>query len=349
MARATAQGSGSASDLPRGGVAPAAAAAAAAPPAAPARRSLARWRDRVFLLLGLALLGYVLSRYPLGDIGRACLRLGPWVAVTPLIALVWFCCNTTALYLLLDRQVSWWRLLRIRLIGDGYNTLLPLAGLGGEPLKARHLAAFVPVEQAVTALIRDRIVENAVGMLFTSLWLALALGRVVMDARVRAALLVYAGLAAAVGVAIVLVVLTSLPGRVGNRVARWLGASDPRTVRLAPAQLARVLCCYLAARITGTLEVAALFALLGLPVEPLTVLFCYSLHHAAGTVSFAIPGSLGVLEGTSVYLFSVLGYPGPAAVAFALARRARLLVVGLFGVLLHLVLTGTAHRPRRTA
>ncbi|HEY3354026.1 MAG TPA: lysylphosphatidylglycerol synthase domain-containing protein [Polyangia bacterium] len=316
--------------------APAPEPAPAAPCVEAPRLPVPRWTERLFLLVGLGLLGYVVSRYPAADIGRACLRLGPLVALTPLLALAWFGFNTTALYLLLDRRVPWRHLLRVRLIGDGYNALLPLAGFGGEPFKVKHLSPFVPVDEVLTALIRDRVLENAVGMLFTSVWLAVAVGTIVMAASFRAALVTYAALASAVGIAIVLLVLTRLPARVGGRLARWLGAGTQEAVALPPSRLTRVLCCYLAARVTGTLEPAVLLWLLGLGVDPVTTLFCYSLHHAAGTVSFAIPAGLGVFEGTSVYLFSVLGFPGASGVAFALARRGRMLLMGLLGVALHL-------------
>jgi uncharacterized membrane protein YbhN (UPF0104 family) len=86
----------------------------------------------------------------------------------------------------------------------------------------------------------------------------------------------------------------------------------------------------------GTLELTLLFHLLGLGFDPLTILFSYSLLNAAGYIGFAIPQGLGVFEGTTVFLFGLLGFPGALAVAVALARRARMLIVGLFGVLLHL-------------
>lgn len=44
-----------------------------------------------------------------------------------------------------------------------------------------------------------------------------------------------------------------------------------------------------------------------------------------------------MFEGAAVVLFGVLGFPGAAALAFAMARRGRMLVVGLAGVAVHLV------------
>jgi uncharacterized membrane protein YbhN (UPF0104 family) len=55
-----------------------------------------------------------------------------------------------------------------------------------------------------------------------------------------------------------------------------------------------------------------------------------------GYVSFMIPQGLGVFEGTSVFVLGIIGASGPLAIAFSLAGRCRMLVVGLFGVSLHL-------------
>src|SRR5215471_11332619 len=168
------------------------------------KRRMPRWIDKVFLLVGLALLVYVVSRYPMAELGRALGRLGPWAMTTPLIALGWIFCNTSALHLLLDRQISWLRLLKIRLIGDGYNALLPLAGMGGEPYRIKHISEFVPVDRTLTALIRDRVIENAVGLLFTAAGLLAALSRFVFAASFRAALVTYIAGATVGGVTLVL-------------------------------------------------------------------------------------------------------------------------------------------------
>ena len=306
------------------------------------KRMMPRWIDKVFLLVGLALLVYVVSRYPMAELGRALGRLGPWAMTTPLIALGWIFCNTSALHLLLDRQISWLRLLKIRLIGDGYNALLPLAGMGGEPYRIKHISEFVPVDQTLTALIRDRVIENAVGLLFTGTWIAVAIGRWTFAASMRAGMVAYVAFAAAVGTISVLLMVTSLPGRASAWLAHMFGASSQAAVKLPPSRFAAVLAWYIGARLAGVCEITLLLWLLGLGFDPVTNLFCYSLLQAAGFIGFAIPAGIGVFEGTAVYLFEVLKFPGPLGVAFAFARRGRMLVVGLFGVVLHL-----ASLPRR--
>jgi SAM-dependent methyltransferase len=57
--------------------------------------------------------------------------------------------------------------------------------------------------------------------------------------------------------------------------------------------------------------------------------------NAAGALSFFLPAGLGVFEGTSAYLFGVLGLGGPQGVVFGLVRRARMILISAAGVVLH--------------
>ncbi len=303
-----------------------------------------RWLDTAFYLLGLALLVWVVSRYPLADLTRACLKLGPWVMLTPVVALTWISCNTSALYLLLDKQVPWLPLLKIRLIGDGYNALLPLAGLGGEPFKVRHLARYVSTDRLVTALIRDRVTENAVGFLYTAFGLAVGFRRFSFSPAMRVALIGYIAFATLAGIASALLVVTTLPGKLAGWISKFLGVTPGEAVTVPLPEFLKLLFWYVAARITGCLELTVLLLLLGLGFDPITILFGYSLFNAAGFIAFMIPQGLGVYEGTAVWLFEILGFPGPLGVAVALARRGRMLVVGLIGVLLHVISNALAGR-----
>jgi hypothetical protein len=296
-----------------------------------------RGTDKVLLVVGLVLFGYVVSRYPLGDIESAVAGMWPGVALTPLIALSWFSCSTSALYLLLDRRVPWLRLLWIRLVGDSYNSLLPLAGFGGEPFKIRQLTRSVESAVVMATLIRDRIVDNAMGFVFGATELAIGLSGYSVDARLHAALIGYIAVCGVLGVLGIALVRTRLPGRLGGWLARLLGDAAPDQITPLPlARLVQVLACCLAARVLGVFEKVTLLWVLGLPHDLVTAAFVDGLLNAVGYVSFMIPQGLGVFEGTSVFVLGTIGAPGPLAIAFALAGRGRLLVVGLFGVSLHL-------------
>ena len=296
-----------------------------------------RWIDKALLVVGLALFVYVVSRYPLGEIRDKVAGMWPGVALTPLIALSWFSCSTSALYLLLDRRVPWLRLLWIRLVGDSYNSLLPLAGFGGEPFKIRQISRTVESATVMATLIRDRIVDNAMGFLFGAAELAVGLTGYSVDARLHAALLIYVAICAFLGLAGIALVRTRLPGRVGGALAKLLGDAAPDQITPLPlGRLAQVLACCITARMLGVLEKITLLWVLGLPHDIVTAAFIDGVLNAVGYITFFIPQGLGVFEGTSIGVLGIIGARPEAAIAFSLAGRGRMLVVGLFGVSLHL-------------
>jgi uncharacterized membrane protein YbhN (UPF0104 family) len=90
-------------------------------------------------------------------------------------------------------------------------------------------------------------------------------------------------------------------------------------------------------KLIGLLEIALLFHLLDLSFTIGDVFFTAGALSAAGFIGGAIPQGLGVAEAATVGIFQLLHFPGPAAVAFALARRGRTLLVAVAGVSLHLM------------
>lgn len=318
------------------------------PPTAhePPRRWWVCHVDLVFLGIGLALLIWMLSRQPLSDIYDAVVRMGPIVFFTPLIALAWFPTHTTALWVLLETKVPWREVFYNRLVGDGYNALLPMAGIGGEPFKARHLSRFIPFDRVVTALVRDRVIDNAIGFLFSAVWLSVTLPRMALPAVLADALWAYAAIAGTLGALSFWLVISRLPGRFGKLVGRWLSGSseEPPTLPVGRALLAAS--WSMSSRVLGVCEIALLLYVIDVPVDFTTAVFVDSALNAAGFIGFAFPQGIGVFEGSSVYLLGCLGVAAPAALAFALARRGRMLVLSLLGVAVHLL--RKARRPTAT-
>jgi uncharacterized membrane protein YbhN (UPF0104 family) len=307
-----------------------------------------KWVDKLLFAIGVGLVIYIVSRYPLGQTWDAIAGMFPAVLITPLIAVSWFGSSASALYLLLDRKVSWWRILWIRLVGDSYNALLPAAGFGGEPFKIRQLSQNVEPALVMATLIRDRIIDNAVGFLVSGGGIALGLLRYSVDPKVEVGLFIYGVVCAALGVAGTALMLTRLPGKLGTWLAKVLGDVAPEKIDTLP--LGRVLqvgAWYVVSRALGLTEKLALLWILHLPHDVLTVFFIDGAVSAAGYIGFMIPQGLGVFEGATIYVFGVIGAPGPAAVAFAFARRARMITVGLFGISLHLVVVAKNWLARR--
>ena len=308
----------------------------AAPRGAPKRWWL-RHLDLGFLVIGLSLLGWMLSRQPLSEIYDAAVRMGPIVFLTPLIALAWFPTHTCALWVMLECSVPWRELFYVRLVGDGYNALLPMAGMGGEPFKARYLSRYVPMDRVVTALVRDRVIDNAIGFLFSAFWLAFTLPRMALPVVLRDALWAYAGIAAVLGGLSCWLVISRLPGRLGRVLGRWLSGSSQEPPRLPLRRAIHAALWSMASRVLGLCEIGVVLYAIGLPVDITTIAFVDSALNAAGFVGFAFPQGVGVFEGSSVYLLGCLGVSAPAALAFALARRGRMLLVSLLGVVVHLI------------
>ena len=309
--------------------------------------SVPRWVDKVFLVIGFLLLAYVVSRYPIDDLGEAVGKLGIGVVLSPCAAMLWITCNTCAIHQLLDKRVPWPRLLQIKMTSDGYNALLPLAGMGGEPYRLKHISTFVPFDETLTMIIRDRVTENAMGLAFTATGIAVGLGRYAIDdASIRASMVIYIAVGLTISLAAVLLMVTSLPGRASAWLAKRFGTSSQGAVRLPPGRFVHVLFWYLCARLAGVLEVAILMWLLGFGIDPPRDMFIYSVLQAAGFIAFPVPAGVGVFESAAAWVFDVLALPGPSGIAFALARRGRMLAIGLLGVGLHVVSMRRARKAR---
>lgn len=297
------------------------------------------------VVAGAAIIAYTVSRFGWRDVARASLLVGPFGLATVVIALGWHACSAAALRWLLDRRVPWRTLLWVRLAADGYNSLI--ASVGGEPFRVRQLSRYVPSEQVITAMMRERVIDLASGYLVSSLFILFGLRAYALPAAVRGSVIVYAICVVALSLAGTVAVVTRLPARASIRILRWLGVSTSSPPEALPlSTFARVLLCYAAARFLGLCEIGLLLWALGLGVHPLEIGFIDAMLNAAGTVSFMVPQAMGVFEGTSVFLFETLGHAGAAGIAFALVRRGRMIAISLAGVALHWI--GRA-RPNDTA
>jgi choline kinase/phosphatidylglycerophosphate synthase len=305
-----------------------------------------RWLPSLRFWLGLggvALLGWLILQAPLDQIGAALAGLGWGVAAAIPLGLLWVAANTTGLHVLLGRRIPWLELLHNRLVGDGYNAILPLAGLGGEPVRAAHLRRYLPLRDAISAVTSDRLINLISGLLFSAAALAAAVLLLALPGPLRGVLLVYVAAAVLLSLLLAMALQRGAPDSVVSAIARWLGG-DPGEARpsLAPSTFAAVLGCNLLGRALQLGETALFLHLLHVPVEPSAVLLISGLLSGVGTVFFIVPQTIGVAEATSVYALQLLGYAQPVGLAFGLARRGRILFFAALGVLVHQARPGAA-------
>jgi 1L-myo-inositol 1-phosphate cytidylyltransferase len=297
----------------------------------------------VGMVVALALFGWVLTRQPLAAIAAVVSPL-EWSALALLaFPLLWYASNTVALWLLIGRRVKLPALFLNRVAADGLNLLLPLGGLGGEPLRARHLARWLPGQEAAAAVIAGRLVDELSAVTFAGVCLVVA-GQVPLPGRLRGPGTILGIALILLGPSLALLLTGRAPARLAAAVFRLLrrGGRFPLAGPLGVRPLLGAFAFHLVGRAAGLLEVLFLLHLLGIAATARAAAGVTALLLVSGAATLVFPQGLGVLEAASVLALGLLGQPPPVGVAFGLLRRGRMLVYGAVGSALGLLVL----RPR---
>jgi putative membrane protein len=295
----------------------------------------------------VALVGLV-AWYGGQSIGADVLRAGWAIPANILIHLAQLSCAGAAWWLLVgDPNHSLFAFLRLRMIREGVNSLLPVAQIGG-PLVAVRVMMAQGINGAVAGAgtTLDLTVEAAMQLVFTLAGLALLSGQ---GLNPEWALWVEGGLVAGLA-GVTAFVLAQRAGlmRLVERLLARLQAWFPRLaldglqglhaelVRLQRDRkvLVKAALLQLLAWGGGTFEVALALVAMG---HPLTLTQCFvieSLGMAARSAGFAVPGALGVQEGGFILVGGLFGLPAELGLALSMVKRAREIAVGCAGLLL---------------
>ncbi len=305
---------------------------------------------RILLLAaGLALLAWLLRSFKFGEIMAGVAGVGWGIAVIVayrfanlhLDALGWRCligsgtgAGTGAIFV-------------FRWIGESVNQLLPAAQVGGEIVRARLLAQRgAGGIRAAATVVADFTVGLGTQFLFTVVGAALLLAATAGDGN---GIWLASTLAALGGIVVVVLVFQRMKGF--SRLAAVLrslafgGGLDSLTDRIdrfdeAVLEIYRqtrdLACCAgwrLASWFAHAVEVWLIFWFLGKPVTWSDALILESLGAAVRSVAFAVPGAIGVQEGGLLAVGLVLGIGAEDALAMALVKRAREILVAGPGLL----------------
>lgn len=247
-------------------------------------------------------------------------------------------------------------------IGSSINILLPVAGVGGEIVRARLIArGSGRTRDAVASVVVDKTVQVATLPLLGLIGIG-ALLPLRPDAGSVGAALAAIVLLAIVIAALVLAQRAGAVAYLASRAVRlarspkWDGlverASDlDGAIRALyrPGRIAASCALRLLARLSLAGEVWLAARLLGHPIGLVDAIALKSIAMVAGTLAFPVPAGLGVQEGTFVALGALVGLPPHLALATSLATRVREVVVSLPGLLLWEYLEGRALWRRRAA
>jgi putative membrane protein len=261
-------------------------------------------------------------------------------------------------FLLIFDTASWWVLLPpgkrgtigwlfwIRWIGDSVNTLLPVARIGGEFLRA-HMAARRGIDGplAGASVMVDVTAGIATQFLFSVVGVAAFFYLASGGANTNHSLVI--GLAAfGAGLAGFYFVQRAGPferlARLSERIGRGWGSLADDAVALDAAvqamyreRRAVLACCFwrIVGWVAGTGEVWLILHLAGHPISLTEAFVLESLGQAARSAGFMIPGGLGIQEGGLILVGGQLGLAAETALALSLVKRARELLIGVPGLI----------------
>jgi putative membrane protein len=225
-------------------------------------------------------------------------------------------------------------------VREAVNGLLPVARVGGEVVSVRlMMRSGVRTAAAVASLVVDMTISIVSQFIFTLIGLG-ALVLVTTDVatvgRIGLGLLVTIPIVAAFvfvqRAGAFALVARALQALSGGRLAALVGGSlrIDRSIRLFYRRRGRILSCslwQLAAWIAGSGEIWLALYFLGHPMSLLNALLLEALAQAVSSAAFVVPGALGVQEGGFLVFGGLLGLGPEVALALALARRIRDLLV----------------------
>jgi glycosyltransferase 2 family protein len=227
-------------------------------------------------------------------------------------------------------------------VREAVNGLLPVARIGGELVSVRLLTGRgVRTGPAVASLVVDMMLCILVQFFYTVLGLWLLLGRTDDSEAIGATV---AGLLVMVpiigGLALVqrlgffellARVFRTLFGHRFDHLVRGAAPLD-KAVRLAYRRPRRILLCFLwqaVAWVVSAGEIWLALYYLGHPVRIADAILIDAITLAVSSAGFIVPGAIGIQEGAFLVIGQVLGLPPEVALALALARRARDLILFL--------------------
>jgi putative membrane protein len=306
----------------------------------------------VSAFLGFLLVVFLIVKSGAAEVASAMLVLGWRLAPITLYHLVPLSFDSLAWRELLppSTRPGFLAALRIRWIRESINSLLPVAGVGGDIAGARLAnKGGVPGAQAAASMVVDITVGAGTQLIFVLGGVALLATRSNADAAsavARASLIGVALFAAAIA-AFVLVQHNSmfeLFVRLASRVApeKWLSAFAGHASAIDGAvrdtyrrrfALVRACALRLAGWAAGAGETWLVMFFLGRSLSLTDAFILESLSSGVRAAAFMVPGALGALESGIVVFGALFGLPADMALAISLSKRVRELALGLPGLM----------------
>ncbi len=237
----------------------------------------------------------------------------------------------------------------IRWIRESINSLLPVAGIGGDIASARlaHLRG-VPGAQAAASM----VVDTTVGVATQLIFVMSGVGLLLMRSNERGAVVV--AWTVLIGTGVFFVAITAFvmlqhrglfvgSAKLARRLMpeQWLSAFAASASAIDDAvvgayragwAILRANVLRLIGWAAGAGEIWLVMRSLGQPVGMVDAFILESLSAGVRAAAFMVPGALGALEGSFVLFGALFGLSPETALAISLSKRVRELALGLPGL-----------------
>lgn len=274
------------------------------------------------MLIGLIILVVLLYHADIKAIKQTILSVGIsicWLFPVSVFSNIF---NTLSLSIYLNHQVPFTRLLYIQMIGDNYNAIIPLAGIGGEFYKMNQLTNWVGVNVLSEAMLRNQLTLSIGGSLMTAITTGIVVFYRPLDKAVALCL---------TGAALFLLLIALLTGWAifSDNSSKWLGKLlkkfkliDGYQHTVLPKKKFFIALAYrMIGGVASVFSTYILFQLLGMMPTFLDVITVVASTFLGSAFFFVIPQGIGIFEASTSGAFKLIGYSTTMALSFGFISR----------------------------
>lgn len=307
----------------------------------------------LYFAIGLAILAVVASQIDIGQVFRQTVQVGWGMAIIIGLHCLSFISDAIAWQITLPSVPltrRWlYRLWKVRMVGESFNTVLPAAGLGGEPVKAVLIKRLYGIDyrEVIASLILSQTI------IVISLVFFLIIGFVFMQRspELPRSLDIAAGVGLA-GITLAIILIFALQNLrlvsfLGARLKSWrLGQKIEAALHHIREVEERLISFYVhhRARFVAALILSFIPWLIGVPEiyyaaeflgHPISLMNAWIIEAAVQLVRTGlsvVPAGLGAQEGVFLVIVSILTGSPTLGASMALVRRARELIWVIWGL-----------------
>ncbi len=286
-------------------------------------------------ILGIGIIAALLFYVPIDLVGESLALIGGKVFLVFAVAILWIVTNTLCTSTLVRSKVPFLDLLYNNITGEAYNTILPLASVGGEPYRITHMTNWLDLHTASRAVVVERLIRAITGMLFAAVCLTFTLIFVDMSSAVFTTVAILAVVHYAASLGIVWLSLSQAPSKaVGFVLKKFKMLEEYRSEPIPTGRFFAATGWKFLSRIFSLVEMYAIFAILGYDPSMADIITIAGAIAVSASVFF-MPAGLGVNELGIASALTILGYPAALIISFSVVRRASVIFWALLGVALH--------------